>query len=152
MGAHLRNGACSQSRSSTQNAAEDFEFPDGHVRYAAGADRPLMLCEPFLCGSSTNMQRLSNLCTCRYETMIVLRPDMTDEERCVWREDQPCRLLISVGQARHASCAKLAVCFVLRDSELAKFEAFLSKLGGSNTRAMVRGRQRLAYPISKCVR
>jgi len=52
----------------------------------------------------------------RYETMIVLRPDMTDEER---------------------------------DSELAKFEAFLSKLGGSNTRAMVRGRQRLAYPISK---
>ena len=39
----------------------------------------------------------------------------------------------------------------IRDSELAKFEAFLSKLGGSNTRAMVRGRQRLAYPISKCV-
>ena len=42
-------------------------------------------------------------------------------------------------------------CMLLcRDSELAKFEAFLSKLGGSNTRAMVRGRQRLAYPISKC--
>ena len=38
-----------------------------------------------------------------------------------------------------------------RDSELAKFEAFLSKLGGSNTRAMVRGRQRLAYPIKKWV-
>ena len=42
------------------------------------------------------------------------------------------------------------VCAWCRDSELAKFEAFLSKLGGSNTRAMVRGRQRLAYPISKC--
>jgi ribosomal protein S6 len=33
--------------------------------------------------------------------------------------------------------------------ELAKFEAFLSKEGGSNVNAMVRGRQQLAYPIKK---
>ena len=36
-----------------------------------------------------------------------------------------------------------------RDVELAKFEAFLSKEGGSNVNAMVRGRQQLAYPIKK---
>lgn len=52
----------------------------------------------------------------RYETMIVLRPDLSDEDR---------------------------------DVELAKFEAFLSKEGGSDVNAMVRGRQRLAYPIKK---
>ncbi len=42
--------------------------------------------------------------------------------------------------------ARFAYC---RDVELAKFEAFLSKEGGSNVNAMVRGRQRLAYPIKK---
>lgn len=36
-----------------------------------------------------------------------------------------------------------------RDVELAKFEAFLAKQGGSAVNAMVRGRQRLAYPIKK---
>lgn len=52
----------------------------------------------------------------RYETMLVLRPDLTDEDR---------------------------------DVELAKFEAFLAKQGGSGVNAMVRGRQNLAYPIKK---
>lgn len=52
----------------------------------------------------------------RYETMLVLRPDLTDEDR---------------------------------DVELAKFEAFLAKQGGSSVNAMVRGRQNLAYPIKK---
>lgn len=33
------------------------------------------------------------------------------------------------------------------DLELAKFEAFLKKEGGSGVSALVRGRQRLAYPI-----
>lgn len=33
--------------------------------------------------------------------------------------------------------------------ELAKFEAFLSKDGATDINAMVRGRQRLAYPIKK---
>ena len=62
------------------------------------------------------------------------------------------RLMITAGQRQHTLVCQACRSAVFRDSELAKFEAFLSKLGGSNTRAMVRGRQRLAYPISKCVR
>ncbi|DBB07121.1 hypothetical protein WJX77_009803 [Trebouxia sp. C0004] len=50
----------------------------------------------------------------RYETMIVLRPDMSDENR---------------------------------DIELAKFEAFLNREQCKEIRALVRGRQQLAYPI-----
>ncbi|KAK9815419.1 hypothetical protein WJX72_003375 [[Myrmecia] bisecta] len=49
-----------------------------------------------------------------YETMIVMRPDMTDEER---------------------------------DVELAKFEAFLNKSECQHIKALVRGRQRLSYPM-----
>mmetsp|Transcript_4678 Transcript_4678/g.13383 ORF Transcript_4678/g.13383 Transcript_4678/m.13383 type:complete len:163 (+) Transcript_4678:48-536(+) len=49
-----------------------------------------------------------------YETMVVLRPDLTDEQR---------------------------------DSELAKFEAFLQKSGAEEIQVTIRGRQRLAYPI-----
>lgn len=37
--------------------------------------------------------------------------------------------------------------FPISDLELAKFEAFLKKEGGSGVTALVRGRQRLAYPI-----
>ncbi|KAL0045136.1 hypothetical protein WJX82_009684 [Trebouxia sp. C0006] len=50
----------------------------------------------------------------RYETMIVLRPDMSDENR---------------------------------DIELAKFEAFLNREQCKEIKALVRGRQQLAYPI-----
>eukprot|EP00889_Picochlorum_renovo_P005821 jgi/Picre1/32851/NNA_008180.t1 len=53
-----------------------------------------------------------------YETMVVLRPDMTDEQR---------------------------------DSELAKFEAFLRKSGATEIDVTIRGRQRLAYPIKSFV-
>ena len=53
-----------------------------------------------------------------YETMVVLRPDLTDEQR---------------------------------DSELAKFEAFLRKNGASDIQVTIRGRQRLAYPIKSFV-
>ncbi|KAK9833278.1 hypothetical protein WJX81_002178 [Elliptochloris bilobata] len=49
-----------------------------------------------------------------YETMIILRPDMTEEER---------------------------------DMELAKFEAFLKQHETLDISALVRGSQRLAYPI-----
>lgn len=49
-----------------------------------------------------------------YETMVVLRPDLSDEQR---------------------------------DSELAKFEAFLRKHGAAKIDVTVRGRQRLAYPM-----
>lgn len=52
----------------------------------------------------------------RYETMIVMRPDMTDEQR---------------------------------DTELAKFEAFLKKQDAHDVNVTVRGRQRLAYPIKR---
>jgi len=34
-----------------------------------------------------------------------------------------------------------------RDSELAKFEAFLQKSGAEDIQVTIRGRQRLAYPI-----
>lgn len=51
-----------------------------------------------------------------YETMVVLRPDLSDEQR---------------------------------DSELAKFEAFLKSNGAQNIHVTVRGRQRLAYPIKR---
>ena len=88
-----------------------------------------------------------DLHTGRYETMIVLRPDMTDEERCASTSLLPsCSFPDNYGLSKHVDIVIISC----RDSELAKFEAFLSKLGGSNTRAMVRGRQRLAYPISKC--
>jgi len=53
-----------------------------------------------------------------YETMVVLRPDLTDEQR---------------------------------DSELAKFEAFLKNQDARNIQVTIRGRQRLAYPIKKFV-
>ncbi|CAL5227853.1 g10886 [Coccomyxa viridis] len=49
-----------------------------------------------------------------YETMIVLRPDLSEEDR---------------------------------DVELAKFEAFLKKENSQEISALVRGNQRLAYPI-----
>ncbi|PSC69962.1 plastid ribosomal S6 [Micractinium conductrix] len=51
-----------------------------------------------------------------YETMLVLRPTMADEER---------------------------------DQELAKFQAFLQKEGATGLSDLVRGRQRLAYPIKR---
>ncbi|KAL4423041.1 hypothetical protein ABPG77_002075 [Micractinium sp. CCAP 211/92] len=51
-----------------------------------------------------------------YETMLVLRPTMKDEER---------------------------------DQELARFQAFLQKQGATGLSDLVRGRQRLAYPIKR---
>ena len=36
-----------------------------------------------------------------------------------------------------------------RDQELAKFQAFLQRQGASQLSDMVRGRQRLAYPIKR---
>ena len=54
----------------------------------------------------------------RYETMMVLRPNITDEER---------------------------------DRELAKFELFLKNDEAVEINAMVRGRQRMAYPMQGCV-
>jgi small subunit ribosomal protein S6 len=36
-----------------------------------------------------------------------------------------------------------------RDQELAKFQAFLQKQGATQLTDMVRGRQRLAYPIKR---
>lgn len=53
-----------------------------------------------------------------YETMLVLRPTMKDEER---------------------------------DQELARFQAFLQKQGATGLSDLVRGRQRLAYPIKRWV-
>ena len=50
----------------------------------------------------------------RYETMLILRPDILEEEQ---------------------------------DQELAKLEAFLTKNGATDFKCMVRGRQRIAYPI-----
>ncbi len=38
-----------------------------------------------------------------------------------------------------------------RDMELAKFEAFLKKQAAKDIKVTVRGKQRLAYPIKKCV-
>lgn len=38
-----------------------------------------------------------------------------------------------------------------RDQELAKFQAFLQKEGATGLSDLVRGRQRLAYPIKRCV-
>ncbi len=40
---------------------------------------------------------------------------------------------------------------MLRDKELAKFEAFLNKEECMNINALTRGRSRMAYPIKKCV-
>merc|ERR1719321_377961 len=50
----------------------------------------------------------------RYETMIVLRPDMFDEEK---------------------------------DRQLAKFEAFLMKSGAENIECLIKGKQKMSYPI-----
>lgn len=37
-----------------------------------------------------------------------------------------------------------------RDQELARFQAFLQKQGATGLSDLVRGRQRLAYPIKRC--
>jgi hypothetical protein len=94
-----------------------------------------------------------------YETMIVLRPDLTEEERCaqptlVFPEER-C-FLSHDKQLRHLSscqdantrCHALAMC--CRDVELAKFEAFLKKENAQEISALVRGNQHLAYPIKGC--
>lgn len=54
----------------------------------------------------------------RYEIMVVLRPDLSEEE---WEE------------------------------ELARFESSLDKAGVTEIDSLVRGRQRMAYPIKGCV-
>merc|ERR1711990_108392 len=54
----------------------------------------------------------------RYEVMVVLRPDLDEED---WEE------------------------------ELAKFEACLDKEGVKELDSLVRGRQRMAYPIDGCI-
>ena len=83
---HHHNGTCLQNRSSVQSAAaEDFELPDGHVRYAVADCWRLAMLRPPTAGERSMVMRLQVLShrhICRYETMIVLRPDMTDEERC----------------------------------------------------------------------
>lgn len=116
--------------------------------------------------------------------MIVLRPDLSDEDRCAdWQHARAagaemlvCKSEhIQASQQRGAGCLRAivinralslpgslvcpsaltaaeteaALLCRHRDVELAKFEAFLSKEGGANVNAMVRGRQRLAYPIKK---
>merc|ERR1712078_685624 len=50
----------------------------------------------------------------RYETMLVLRPDVFDEEK---------------------------------DRQLAKFEAFLMKSGAENIECVIKGKQKMSYPI-----
>merc|ERR1712023_146418 len=50
----------------------------------------------------------------RYETMLVLRPDVFDEEK---------------------------------DRQLAKFEAFLMKNGAENIECLIKGKQKMSYPI-----
>merc|ERR550514_529502 len=54
----------------------------------------------------------------RYEVMVVLRPDLSEDE---WEE------------------------------ELARFESSLDKAGVTEIDSLVRGRQRMAYPINGCV-
>ena len=49
---------------------------------------------------------------CRYETMIVLRPDMTDEERRASAQAEILHLAFAVGYAVQApTCAELATLF-----------------------------------------
>ena len=96
--------------------------------------------------------------------MIVLRPNMSEEERCVERQGG---LLASGGAGARASphthapsaLASLPPSILppppppmrapCRDQELAKFEAFLKKQSAAQIGVTVRGRQRLAYPIKK---
>ena len=96
----------------------------------------------------------------------MLRPDLSDEDRqgLLLPADYVAPLNVCpYKHCSHAFCGKnyhlQSVCdttldlkFMMcthRDVELAKFEAFLAKQGGSAVNAMVRGRQRLAYPIKK---
>ena len=111
---------------------------------------------------------------CSYETMIVLRPTMADEERdqvraakapsfgcvvaaaCVAADARPPSAASHAGWSRGATPCDAACrrhhaffcCFPL-PQELAKFQAFLQKQGATQLSDMVRGRQRLAYPIKR---
>ena len=89
-----------------------------------------------------------------YETMIVLRPDLSEEDRCVQlRASHQLVMLLQtalnmqpIGRG-HDSAGHKSDDLCCRDVELAKFEAFLKKENSQEISALVRGNQRLAYPI-----
>merc|ERR1712100_878108 len=60
------------------------------------------------------LNELPNIANRRYETMLVLRPDVFNEEK---------------------------------DRQLAKFEAFLMKNGSENIECLIKGKQKMSYPI-----
>merc|ERR1711881_286636 len=60
------------------------------------------------------LNELPNIANRRYETMLVLRPDVFNEEK---------------------------------DRQLAKFEAFLMKNGAENIECLIKGKQKMSYPI-----
>ncbi|PRW44352.1 30S ribosomal S6 [Chlorella sorokiniana] len=119
--AYAKEPACASSKH-TAAAARQQAACLAAPRLSSGARRA------FVAGSSSRaVQRSSSVVVKaaaaeaatgvrNYETMIVLRPTMADEER---------------------------------DQELAKFQAFLQKQGATQLSDMVRGRQRLAYPIKR---
>mmetsp|Transcript_4677 Transcript_4677/g.13381 ORF Transcript_4677/g.13381 Transcript_4677/m.13381 type:complete len:193 (+) Transcript_4677:48-626(+) len=79
-----------------------------------------------------------------YETMVVLRPDLTDEQRDsevrLWPKYAPAKYAPTRTHSRGQPTRPLA-------RQLAKFEAFLQKSGAEEIQVTIRGRQRLAYPI-----
>ena len=89
-----------------------------------------------------------------YETMIVLRPDLSEEDRCVQlhashhlvRHPHAAADMHPIGWGHH-SAGHESDNLCCRDVELAKFEAFLKKDNAQEISALVRGNQRLAYPI-----
>ena len=83
---------------------------------------------------------------CRYETMLVLRPDLSDDSR------YPARLSYthSLARSQHILQTRdekplLDDC---RDVELAKFQSFLEREKASNIISNIRTVQQLAYPIA----
>merc|ERR1712224_534365 len=70
--------------------------------------------KPEGCLATKNISDSSKNDDRRYETMLVLRPDIFDEEK---------------------------------DRQLAKFEAFLIKSGAGNIECLIKGKQKMSYPI-----
>lgn len=78
--------------------------------------------------------------------MIILKPTLSDEERCVGRiPSVVARMLLPLFLMHLPEIYYM----MFRDRELAKFEAYLNKQECYEINALVRGRSRLAYPIKK---
>merc|ERR1712023_561474 len=64
--------------------------------------------------SAQKLNEIQTITNRRYETLLVLRPDVFNEEK---------------------------------DRQLAKFEAFLMKNGAENIECIIKGKQKMSYPI-----